>query len=161
LARHANNRNVWRNLRDLFPYPYTEADAVAFIDKARAQSPERLYAIEVAGEAAGAVGIAQRDDVERISAEIGYWLGEPFWGHGIMTEVVRAVTRHALGTFGLTRVFAVPYEWNPASFRVLEKAGYVCEGVLQRSVIKDGQIIGQRLYAFVVDAPGQLPPEHD
>ena len=87
-------------------------------------------------------------DVERVSAEIGYWLGEPFWGRGIVTEALIAVTRYAIATHGLTRVFAVPFASNTASCRVLEKAGYVLEGRLRRSAIKDGQIIDQLQYAF-------------
>lgn len=155
IARYADNRKIWRNLRDLFPHPYALEDAQRFIAAVRDKDPETLFAIEADGAAAGAIGIVPGKDVERISAEIGYWLGEPFWGRGIMTAVVRAVTRHAIVNLGLTRIFAAPFDWNPASFRVLEKAGYVCEGHLRRSAIKDGQVIGQRLYAFVAeDAAG-------
>ena len=151
IARYADNRKIWRNLRDAFPHPYGLSDAQRFITGIRRADSEAVFAIEVDGQAAGAIGVTPRTDVERVSAEIGYWLGEPFWGRGIMTEAVRAVTQHAITTFGLTRVFALPFEWSVASFRVLEKAGYVCEGHLRRSVIKDGQVVGQRLYAFVVE----------
>jgi RimJ/RimL family protein N-acetyltransferase len=90
-------------------------------------------------------------DVERVSAEIGYWLAEPLWGRGIMTEALAAVTTHAIRQHGLTRVYAVPYEWNAASFCVLEKAGYVREARLRRSAIKDGRVIDQLLDACVVE----------
>jgi len=89
-----------------------------------------------------------------VSAEMGYWLGEAFWGRGIMTDAVRALTRYAIAAHGLTRVYAVPFEWNPASTRVLEKAGFVCEARMRRSVIKEGQILDSFLYAFTVSEPG-------
>lgn len=150
LAAHANNRRVWINLRDRFPHPFTVAHAETFIQAALATAPETRFAIVVDEAAVGGIGFTLHDDVERVSAEIGYWLGEVFWGRGIMTEALAAVTAYAVRTHHLTRVYAVPYEWNPASFRVLEKAGYVCEGRMRRSAIKDGRVIDQLLYAYVV-----------
>ncbi len=152
LAAHANNRKVWINLRDGFPHPYTLEDARRFISAALTMTPESHFAIAVEGRAVGGIGFALHTDVERVSAEIGYWVGEPFWGRGIATEALKAVTAFAVREHSLSRVYAVPYEWNPASFRVLEKAGYVLEGTMRRSAIKDGRIINQRLYAFVVPA---------
>jgi ribosomal-protein-alanine N-acetyltransferase len=149
LVRHADNRKIWLNLRDRFPYPYTRRDGRDFIHLARSQRPETMFAIEVDGEAAGGIGFVPHIDVERVSAEIGYWLGEPFWGRGIVTEALAAVTRYAIETHHLTRVFALPYARNAASCRVLEKAGYVLEARLRRSAIKDGAIIDQMQYAFV------------
>jgi RimJ/RimL family protein N-acetyltransferase len=149
LALHANNRRVWINLRDRFPHPYTLDDARTFIRAARAHTPETFFAIAVEGTAGGGIGFTLHEDVERVSAEIGYWLGEACWGRGIMTEALAAVTAHAVAAHSLTRVFAVPYEWNAASFRVLEKVGYVLEGRMRRSAIKDGRVIDQLLYAYV------------
>lgn len=154
VSEHANNPAIGRNLRDGFPYPYTRDDAVRFIESARALQPLCRFAIVVQGEAIGSIGFVLHPNVERVSAEVGYWLGERFWGRGIMSDAVRAVTRYAIEHHGLTRVFAVPYEWNPASFRVLEKAGFVLEGRMRRSAIKDGQIIDQLLYAYVAEASG-------
>lgn len=151
LVEHANNRDVWINLRDRFPHPYTRRDGQRFLRMARAMNPQTFFAIAVNGEAAGGIGFVLHDDVERVSAEIGYWLGAPFWGRGIVTEAVRAVTAHAIATHGLTRVFAVPFAFNTASCRVLEKAGYALEGRLRRSAIKDGMIIDQFQYAFVTE----------
>jgi [ribosomal protein S5]-alanine N-acetyltransferase len=150
LAANANNRKIWRNLRDAFPYPYSVADARAFIRSALTQIPESRFAIAVDGQAVGGIGFMLNDDVERVSAEIGYWLGEMYWGRGIMTEALQAVTKYAVQRHGLTRVFAVPFEWNHASFMVLEKAGYTLEARLRRSAIKDHQVIDQLLYAYVV-----------
>ena len=149
LATHANNRKIWLNLRDRFPHPYTKRDAREYIRAMHSQTPETAFAIAVNDEAAGGIGFVLHADVERVSAEIGYWLGEPFWGRGITTEALAAVTRHAIDTHALTRVYALPFEWNTASCRVLEKAGYVLEARLRRSAIKDGRIVDQLQYAFI------------
>ena len=149
LLRHANNRNIWLNLRDAFPHPYTKHDARAYIRSVRDRSPETTFAIAVDDEAVGSIGFVLRTDVERVSAEIGYWLAEPFWGRGITSEALAAVTRYALDTHRLTRIYALPFAWNLASCRVLEKAGYVLEARLRRSAIKDGQITDQMQYAYI------------
>ena len=153
LVKYADNRKIWLNLRDRFPHPYTRRDGRDFIHLARSQRPETMFAIEVDGEAAGGIGFVPHSDVERISAEIGYWLGEPFWGRGIVTEALVAVTRYAIDTCRLTRVYALPFAYNKASCRVLEKAGYTLEGHLRRSAIKDGRIVDQLQYSFIVEAP--------
>ena len=149
LARHANNRNIWINLRDAFPHPYNKQHARDFIRTTRQRTPETLFAIAVDGEAIGGIGFVLHPDVERVSAEIGYWLAEPFWGRGIATEALAAVTRHAIEAHGLTRVYALPFAWNVPSCRVLEKAGFVLEARLRRSAIKDGLVTDQMQYAFI------------
>lgn len=151
LARHADNRKIWLNLRDAFPHPYTRTDAQRFIRATRERVPETAFAIAVDEEAVGGIGFVMHADVERVSAEIGYWLAEPLWGRGIATEALVAVTRYAIETHGLTRIYAVPFAWNAASCRVLEKAGYALEGRLRRSAVKDGRIIDQMQYAFVAE----------
>lgn len=149
LARQANNRKIWLNLRDRFPHPYRRKDAVQFIRHVcRRALPEASFAIDVDGLAVGAIGLMLREDVERVSAEIGYWIGEAYWGRGIVTEALIATTRYAVETFGLTRVYAIPFAENAASCRVLEKAGFVLEGRLRRSAIKDGIVRDQLQYAF-------------
>ena len=150
LLRHANNRNIWLNLRDAFPHPYTRHEARAFIRTVRERTPETTFAIAVNDEAVGSVGFVLRTDVERVSAEIGYWLAEPFWGRGIATEALAALTQYAIVAHGLTRIYALPFAWNLASCRVLEKAGYVLEARLRRSAIKDGEITDQMQYAYIV-----------
>jgi [ribosomal protein S5]-alanine N-acetyltransferase len=149
LARHANNYKIWRNLRDRFPYPYTLQDAVDWIQLANATEPVTSFAIEIAGEVGGGIGLLLKDDVYCFSAEIGYWLGEPFWGRGITTEAVRALTEYSFDTFPFHRIYAEIFEWNPASMRVLEKAGYQFEGRLRKSVVKDGQVLDAFIYAIV------------
>jgi len=149
LVRHANSRVIWRNLRDAFPHPYTLANAQHWIRSANPATPVTNFAIVVDGTAVGGIGLVLKDDVFRRSAEIGYWLGEEYWGRGIVTEAVRAVTDYAFATFDLCRVYAGVFEWNPASMRVLEKAGYEYECRMRKSVVKDGEIIDELIYAIV------------
>jgi [ribosomal protein S5]-alanine N-acetyltransferase len=151
LAAHANNRNVWRNMRDLMPHPYANSDAARFIAQALEQPRPTNFAIDVDGAAVGAIGLRLKEDIERVGAELGYWLGQPFWGRGILSEAVPAMTRWALAEFQLKRVEAIVFEWNPASARVLEKAGFVREGVMRQSAVKDGQVIDRILYAFLAE----------
>ena len=150
IARYANNYKIWLGLRDLFPHPYTLNDAISFIRMTRKTDPPTMLAIVRGKEAIGSIGLRPGSDVERVSAEIGYWIAEPFWGQGIATDALTAVTKYAIEKYNLTRVFAVPYANNPASFRVLEKAGFTLEGRMKRSVLKNGVILDQLLYAFTV-----------
>jgi ribosomal-protein-alanine N-acetyltransferase len=151
LVEHANNRQIWINLRDRFPHPYTRANGQAFIRDSRMMRPETFFAIAVNHAAVGGIGFVPQADVDRMSAEVGYWLGEAFWGKGIVTEALVAVTRYAIDEHGLTRLFALPFAHNTASCRVLEKAGYVLEARLRKSAIKEGQVIDQCQYAFIAD----------
>lgn len=152
IARVANDRRVWLGMRDAFPHPYTEADGQRFIAVATAMVPVTYFAIEVDGTIAGGIGYTLKEDVERIGAEVGYWLGVEFWGRGIAADAVRALTRHAFATqAGLRRLWAVPYASNAASARVLEKAGYRREGTMRHSAIKDGHVQDQHLYAILRD----------
>ena len=158
LARHANDRRIWRNLRDRFPHPYGLAEAEAFLAIATSMSPVTYFAIEIDGAAVGGIGYELHKDVERVSAEIGYWLGADFWGRGTMTAAVGAVTAYTFGRHAeLQRIYAVPFAWSTASIRVLEKAGYRLEGRMRRSAIKDGQVVDQLLYAILRN---ELPLEH-
>lgn len=146
LIRHANNRNVSIHLRDRFPYPYLEEHGRQFLTHVERARPVTSWAIEVDGEVAGGIGLMLQTDVERVSAEIGYWLGEVHWGKGIVSEALEAVTAESFRLFDLTRIFALPFADNPGSIRVLEKAGYVREGTMPRSTIKDGVIRDQLMY---------------
>jgi len=147
LQRHANNRNVSMHLRDRFPFPYEQEHATAFLSWLAQQPSPTVWAIEVSGEAVGGIGLELHSDVERVSAEIGYWLGETMWGRGIATEALMAVTKEAFARYEITRLYAVPFADHAASIRVLEKAGYVREGRMKQSAIKAGKIRDQLLYA--------------
>jgi RimJ/RimL family protein N-acetyltransferase len=149
IVKYANNRRISINLRDRFPHPYTRAAADAFLAAAGAQQPEADFAIASRSEAIGGIGFHPQLDVHRLSAEIGYWLGEPFWGQGIATRAVRALSEWVFATTPLVRLYAHVFEWNPASARVLEKAGFTLEGRLRRSVLKEGKLIDQLMYGLV------------
>jgi ribosomal-protein-alanine N-acetyltransferase len=152
LAAQANDRRVWLGLRDAFPHPYGVEDARRFIAMARQKSPPTFFAVECAGRLAGGIGYTTRADVERIGAEVGYWLGPEFWGRGIATSALRLLTAQAFGSHReLRRLYALPYSSNAASARVLSKAGYQCEGTLRQSAIKEGRILDQWMYAILRD----------
>jgi ribosomal-protein-alanine N-acetyltransferase len=149
LVRHANDLEVARHLRDRFPHPYTRAHAFAFLTHAAAGDPPSNFAIVVADEAVGGIGYVRGSDVERYSAEVGYWLGREFWGRGIATEALQMLTQHLFSDVQLLRLFALPLADNAGSVRVLEKAGYVREGLLRASCVKYGERRDQLLYACI------------
>jgi ribosomal-protein-alanine N-acetyltransferase len=154
LARQANDRRIWLGLRDAFPHPYSEDDGRRFIAMATTMAPPSHFAIEVADTVAGGIGYVPKEDVERIGAEVGYWLGVEFWGRGIAAAALRTMTRYAFAAHpDLRRLWAVPYASNSASARVLEKAGYRREGTLRQSAIKDGRVVDQWMYAILRDEP--------
>src|SRR5262249_17761468 len=135
IAEAANDRRIWLQLRDLFPHPYRLADAEAYVSRVASVNPPRSLAVIVEGRAVGGVGLQLMTDVNRRSAEIGYWLGAAHWGRGITTEALTLVTEWAFSAHGLLRIFAQPFATNSASRRVLEKAGYALEGTMRRSAI--------------------------
>ena len=147
LVRHANNHKIWLNVRDAFPHPYTTADAEDGIRKASSDDPMISFAIEVDGQAVGGIGLVPQTDIFRRSAEIGYWLGEAYWGRGIVSEAVSAFTEWAFANFDLCRIYAGVFEWNPSSARVLEKAGFEFEGRMKKAVIKEDRTGDELIYA--------------
>jgi len=150
LAALANDRRIWMNLRDAFPHPYGVEDAVRFINMARGMEPRTYFAIESSGELAGGIGYTLHADVERVAAEVGYWLGVSFWGRGIATKAIGLLTSQAFASHPeLRRLYALPFASNPASARALEKAGYRREAVLRESVLKDGVVLDQWVYAML------------
>ena len=149
LARHGNNINIAKQLRDRFPHPYTTRDAHDFLRIITTTTPQTNLAIEVDGEAAGGLGYVPGHDVERYSAEVGYWLGEACWGRGIVSEAVTIFTGFAFAELRLLRLFALPFADNVASIRVLEKAGFEREGILRSSSVKYGKPRDQAIYAKV------------
>ncbi len=147
LVRNADNIRVWANLTDAFPHPYTIDDARAWIAKANNDAGGVHFAIVVKGEAAGGIGLILGQDVRKGTAEMGYWLGEKFWGKGIATDAVLGLRRHAFATLSLNRIFARVFESNAASQRVLEKAGFTLEGRLRKNVTKRGVVMDELIYA--------------
>lgn len=129
LVLYANNRNVWNNLRNYFPHPYTTESGLAWLEKVvDAPLPAINFAIEADGTVAGGIGLILNGDVYIKSAEVGYWIGEPFWGKGVATEALRQITEYAFATFDLVRLYAEVFESNKASMRVLEKTGITWKG---------------------------------
>ncbi|QSQ21241.1 GNAT family N-acetyltransferase [Pyxidicoccus parkwayensis] len=147
LVRHADNRAIWLNLRDLFPHPYRQQDAEGWVAFASEQRPFVNLAIEVDGEASGGIGLVLGTDVSRYSAEVGYWLGESQWGRGIVSAALETFCTWAFSEFALLRLFALPFASNAASCRVLEKAGFQREGLMKQAVVKDGRVLDQFMYA--------------
>ncbi|SDL64020.1 Protein N-acetyltransferase, RimJ/RimL family [Catalinimonas alkaloidigena] len=148
VAKYANNKAIADNLRDVFPHPYSEQDAEEFIRYMTIQSePMTHFAIDIDGEAVGTIGIFLKSDVYRKNAEIGYWLAEPFWGKGIITEVIKLIVAYAFATFDLVRIYAEPFATNVGSIRALEKAGFVREALLRQAAIKNDVLLDSTIYA--------------
>jgi len=146
LAELFNNKHILDNLRDHIPYPYTENDALDFFDHIDGNPSEKVCAVFFEGELCGMVSLSLQKDVYRHSAEIGYWLGEPFWGKGIATEVVAMMTYYGFEKMQLKRIYAIVFENNKASMRVLEKNGYQKEGVLVKAILKNGELMDEHRY---------------
>ncbi len=148
LVRHANNRNVSRNLADLFPYPYTMESAKEWV-ALNVNNPitHLSLAIAIEDEVVGGIGLTAKDDVFAQTAEVGYWLSEEHWGRGIATEALGLVVQHAFNDLGLARLEAGVFAWNPKSARVLEKNGFTLEARLKNRIYKDGQFVDELLYA--------------
>lgn len=150
LVANANNRNVWRNLADIFPHPYTDADAEAWFGIADNRGRSINLAIELEGAAIGGIGARAGEGIHVRTAQFGYWLGEPYWGRGLVTAAGRAFLDHLRNDGRFVRLDAPVFEWNPASMRVLEKLGFERLAVLRQSVTKDGQLIDSVLYTLLL-----------
>lgn len=149
--KYADNKKISDNLRDVFPHPYTFADAEFYVKDCAHNSEEAQLcrAIIIGGEAVGSVGVFVQNDVKRKSAELGYWLGEPFWGKGVMSAAVRQICAEAFERFDIVRIYAEPFAYNAASRKVLQKSGFTLEGVMKNSVFKNGEIFDSCMYALL------------
>ncbi len=155
LVELVNNKNVVQYLANRVPYPYTLKDADEWIALTKTETRPCNFAVEWQGDLAGCIGLDPLGDVYSGTAEIGYWLGEPYWGNGIMTRAVRLVTKYAFDELLFVRLQAGVFSINPASMRVLEKNGYIREGVLRKHVRKFGVIHDYVLYAALRSEWGQ------
>jgi RimJ/RimL family protein N-acetyltransferase len=151
LARHANDWNVWINLRDTMPHPYSVADATRWLEHIQHQDPRINFIIDLDGQAIGTIGLVIGEDVERCAAEVGYWVGAEHWGRGIATAALICICRYAFADLGLLRIFAKAKAANIASLRVLEKAGFEREGLMRNACIKNGMVMDMALYAKVCE----------
>lgn len=137
LVKYANNYEIFRWVKDNFPYPYTKKDAEEWIAFSKNSNDGLNYAIANSIEAIGGIGVRFKEDVYRFSWEIGYWLGEPFWGKGIMTEAVKVFSKYIFNRYNIRSLIANVYEGNTASMKVLKKAGYKLDGVIRKAVFKE------------------------
>ncbi|MFI5160869.1 MAG: GNAT family N-acetyltransferase [Sphingobacteriales bacterium] len=149
LQRNADNTNISGFLLDRFPSPYTMEDARAWVDRLIEQNPLINFAIVIDNKVVGGIGLELRDDVYRKTALLGYWLSEALWGKGIVTEAVKLITNYAFENLDLIRIQAGVLSKNPASMRVLEKAGYLKEGISRNAVIKHGEVLDEHVYAML------------
>lgn len=151
LAQAANNPNIAKNLRNIFPDPYTLEDAVWYINDCISKEGKNqiTFAIEVNGKAAGSIGIFVKDDIYEKSGELGYWLSEDYWHQGIVSRAVRMICKEAFETFDIIRIFAEPFADNAGSRAVLEKAGFTYEGTMRNGVYKNGEIHSYCIYSIL------------
>ncbi len=147
LVQYGNNFNIAKNLTNKFPHPYTREKGEAFLAMATASDPAHIFAILVDGEMVGAIGIHPKDDIECNNAEMGYWLAEPFWGKGIMSTVVPQMVDYGFQHFPINRIFARPFGSNTGSQKVLEKAGFQLEARFDKTLIKNGVLEDELIYA--------------
>jgi [ribosomal protein S5]-alanine N-acetyltransferase len=149
LQKHADNINISSNLLDRFPSPYTLETAINWIKEKLDQNPITNFAIAVDGQVIGVIGLDFRDDVYRKTPLLGYWVSEQYWGKGIMTEAVKLTANYAFANFDVVRIQAGILSKNPASMRVLEKAGFIKEGIMRNAIIKHGEIMDEHIYAIL------------
>jgi RimJ/RimL family protein N-acetyltransferase len=151
LVRCADDREIWRNMTDAFPHPYTLRDAVEWIARVEHQVPPRHFAVLVDGALVGGAGVEPMPEFGGRCANLGYWLGSREWGRGIATAVVEALVPYAFGTLGVARLQATVFGWNPASARVLEKNGFLREGRLRNAVSKNGEVTDLLVYGLLLE----------
>ncbi|MBN2523608.1 MAG: GNAT family N-acetyltransferase [Bacteroidales bacterium] len=151
LAQLANNKKIWDNVRDYFPYPYTKKDATEFIESCRKEDPEITFAVVFNNELVGVAGLVLQTDIYKNTAEIGYWIGEEYWNKGIATQAVRLLVSYGFENLKLHRIFTGVFEYNKASQKVLEKCGFVHEGTSKKSITKNNAIIDEYRYGIVIE----------
>ncbi|MCF8238106.1 MAG: GNAT family N-acetyltransferase [Saprospiraceae bacterium] len=149
LARCANNPRIAHFVRDRFPSPYTEQDAITFLELQLKEGRPEQMAITDQDRLIGMMGAIPQTDVYRLSAEFGYWVSEDYWGKGIATAAARVFTPWLFDQTDLIRVYARVFAFNPASRRVLEKSGFIYEGLCRDAVIKEGKIHDEYYYALL------------
>jgi [ribosomal protein S5]-alanine N-acetyltransferase len=148
LVKYANNYNIAKFLTNAFPYPYTKADGEQFLSMFANDNPTRVFAIEINGQTVGSIGIFPQADIQCKNAEMGYWLAEPFWGKGIVTEAIKRMVNFGFDTFDINRIYARPFGSNKASQKVLEKAGFQLEARFEKTLFKNDVYEDELVYAF-------------
>lgn len=149
LALLCNNKKIWDNVRDFLPFPYTEKHAQEFVRTCQGEDPQVTFVVEYKGNFAGCIGLVRQTDIYKLTAELGYWIGEPYWGLGIATKSVNLIVDYGFDQLGLVRIFTGVFDFNKASQRVLEKAGFKLEGIFEKNVLKNGKILNEYRYGKI------------
>lgn len=150
LAQLADNKKIWDNVRDFLPSPYSIEDAKYFIELTQKEEPQMTFAIEYDSQFCGVIGLVRQSDVYRRTANIGYWLGEPYWNKGIATVSVKLVTEYGFDKLHLIRIHTGVFEYNIGSMKVLTKNGYFKDGVFKKSIFKNGQIFDEHRFSKTI-----------
>ena len=151
LAMAVSNKNIQNNLRDGLPYPYTKQDGADYISAMLSADENETFAfaITVEDKVVGSIGVFRQGNIHRLTAELGYYLAEEYWGRGIMTEAVRQICQYVFEKSDIIRIYAEPFAYNAASCRVLEKAGFQYEGTLRNNAVKNGKVIDMKMYSLL------------
>lgn len=147
LAKYANNPNVAQFLTNAFPHPYSVENAISFIEMVSQHNPTQIFAIDVNGEAVGSIGLHKQSDIMEKNLELGYFLGEPFWDNGIITNAIQEMVVYGFKNFDVVRIFARPFGNNPASAKALEKAGFILEARIKENIYKNGIFLDELIFA--------------
>ncbi len=148
LVKYGNNKNIAKNMTDKFPHPYTHEKGKQFIEYTLQSFPSNILAIVVNGETVGSIGVHPQTDIHRKNLELGYWLGEPFWGKGIITRAIPQMVEYGFKNWDVTRIFARPFGTNLASQKVLEKCGFKLEARFENAYFKNGEYTDELVYAI-------------
>ncbi|MBL0881933.1 MAG: GNAT family N-acetyltransferase [Chitinophagaceae bacterium] len=146
LAAVANNRNIWNQVRDFFPSPYTVSDAMQWIAKTAAENPPLNFAIIADEKLVGGTGCILKEDVYKKNIEIGYFIGEPYSGKGIATEACKLICKYVEDRMDIVRIEANTFQHNKASMRVLQKNGFYLEAIKQKAIIKNNILLDEYLW---------------
>ena len=150
LAAIANNRNIWNNVRDFFPSPYTVTDALQWIAKSANENPPQNFAVVLQGQVIGGAGCIPKVDVYKKNIEIGYFIGEPYWGRGLATETCKHLCAYLIQQMDIIRIEACTFQYNHASMRVLQKNGFMLEAIKSKAVFKNNQLLDEYLWVKMV-----------
>lgn len=151
LSEFLNNKKITDNLRDGLPSPYRKEDGEAFIKAMLSvkDGSQYTWAITVDDQAVGSIGIFRKDNIHNRTAELGYYVAEPYWGRGVGTRAVQAACSYIFGHTDILRIFAEPFSNNIPSCRILEKSGFVLEGILRKNAYKNGKVLDMKMYALI------------
>lgn len=149
LATVLSDKKVQDNLRDGLPYPYTEQDGKAYISSMLDANENDVFAfaVETDGKAIGCISAVRQGNIHRQTAELGYYIAKEYWGKGIMTDAVNQLCDYIFTHTDIIRIYAEPFDSNIGSCRVLEKAGFKCEGTLRKNAVKNGKLLDMKMYS--------------